>query len=125
MKRTLLVVAYVVSCVLLCALIVSCKTSPEALEARRSVLDSMAGALTDGVLTQAEVEDIQAGFDAYEAAPKGGTPGWLEPVTTVVGSLAAGFLGLRYMPNRYILGSSPDPEVARAAGLPAPGQAAS
>jgi len=125
MKKIAFTAAYVVACVALCACaLISCKSSPEANEARRSVLDSMAGALTDGVLTQAEVEEIQAGFDAYEAAPKGGTPGWLEPVTTVVGSLAAGFLGLRYMPNRFILGSSPDPEVARAAGLP-PGQAAS
>jgi len=33
MKRILAIVAYVVSCVLLCGLIVACKTSPEAIAA--------------------------------------------------------------------------------------------
>ncbi len=128
MKTTL----YVLTCVALTALFLSCVgsgPSPEQNSALINLQESIAFIVKDGIVEPAELEELAAKIAALRAAPAG--PGVGTMIGATLGTLALTIYPalravLPLIPNRYILGTDPDPEVARvAAGLPAPGPATS
>lgn len=108
----LLLVALVL---LLLALLVHSCNSPAQANAAHELAETIERATADGIVTQEEADLIAVKMRAFSSAPG---VNWGEVLATGLGTLAAAFVGLRYVPNRHILGSAPDPDVARAAGLP-------
>lgn len=113
MKTTL----YVLACVALTMLAVSCIANPGKAEARAALVDEITKTIVDSgaLVTFEQVEAIDAKLAAYENEPDGVLPDWAELPLAIVGSL----LAARGLPNRFLLGTQPDPEVARVAGVAA------
>jgi len=116
MKQILFTVAYVIGCFALCLGLVSCvgTMSKEQESAAFDFQETLAFVFADGVVTPDEAAEVDLKWKALRAAPAG------PPVGTVIGAAAGTalltmFPLLRAIPNRWILGTEPDPEVARVA----------
>lgn len=119
MKKIAFTTAYVLVCLAFATLVASCTgagMSPEQNSAMIDLQESIAFIVKDGIFEPKELEELAAKIEALRAAPAG--PGLATTIGAAAGTaLLAMFPILRAIPNRFILGSSPDPEVARVAGL--------
>lgn len=105
---------YVLACVLQTALLVAACASPEQQSAAQELAETVTGATKDGLVTQDEADAIGAKMKAYQDAPR---TDWAGLAAMAMGTLTAGFFGLRYLPNRHIIGAEEAGAVEKAAGL--------
>lgn len=98
--------------------LVSC-TSPERTAAFQELQAAYSTAVADGVVTDTEARDVGAKLQAFNDAPAGGQD-WIALATTALGTLAAGFFGLRYAPNSVIIGKQEAAALDLAAGIKKP-----
>lgn len=63
------------------------------------------------------VEPAGDGSAPAPTAPAEGAPWWVKEIGEVAITIGLGYLGLRRLPNRFILGTEHDPEVAKVAGV--------
>lgn len=125
MNRLASLTIYVLACVALAGLVVACAgtQSKEQESAAVAFQETFSRAMADGIVTPEEAAEIEIRWKAWRTAPSG--PG----IGTIIGA-AAGTVALSLYPglrlilpliaNRHILGTEPDPEVARVAGAPKP-----
>lgn len=121
MNRLAFTVLYVLACVALAGLAVSCMGTPSPQQESAAVAfqETLSRAMADGIVTPEEAAEIEIRWKAWRTAPSGTSPGAI--LGAAVGTtLLAAFPILRMIPNRWILGTEPDPEVARVAGTPKP-----
>jgi hypothetical protein len=121
MKQILFTVAYVIGCFALCLGLVSCvgTMSKEQESAAFDFQETLAFVFADGVVTPDEAAEVDLKWKAVRAAPAG--PGVGTMIGATLGTLALTIYPalravLPLIPNRHILGTEPDPEVARVAG---------
>jgi hypothetical protein len=93
-------------------LFLSC-TSAAQQSAAQALADTVTNATRDGVVTQEEAQAIQRAMKAYIDAPG---VDWGELGGSVLASLVATFLGLRYIPNAHIIGKAEALALDKAAG---------
>lgn len=119
MKNTLGIVLYVLALIAATALFVSCASESQ-IKATSDLSTAIGAATADGVVTIDEEAVIAEKVEALKDAPGidwstvGAALG-----ATALGAFPALRLLLPLIPNRHILGSEPDADVKRAAGLPA------
>jgi hypothetical protein len=97
-----------------CLLVVASCASPAQQTAAQALAETVTAATKDGIVTQAEADGIADKMKAYVDAP--GIK-WAELGGTVLASLAATFLGLRYAPNSVIVGAQEAAALNKAAGI--------
>lgn len=107
------IAAYVVACLSLAALALSC-TSPQQATAAQKLAETISAATSDGVVTEDEAKAIQIQMQAFISTPP--PVPWAELAVTTIGTLVAGFFGLRYLPNRYVVGPQEAAALDKAAG---------
>jgi hypothetical protein len=111
-------VLYVLGCTALCAVLVACASDAQ-VRAGSELSTAIGEATADGVVTPEEETAIREKIEAVKDAPG---IDWETVGAALLATAAGAFPALRlllaWIPNRHILGDSPDPEVARAAGVP-------
>jgi hypothetical protein len=85
---------------ILLAALASCRSAAQD-SAAQALADVVNAATADGVVTSAESTAISSKMQAYVSAPG---IDWPALAGTAVSTLAAAFLGIRYLPNRHIIG---------------------
>lgn len=111
---------YVLSCLALCLLAVSCASEPQIQAARDVAAVVLAATDPAGPGGAAITAEEEAGIaEAFARARSAEGMNWREVGAGAVAALATVIPALRLLPSRWILGSAPDPDVKRAAGLPA------
>jgi hypothetical protein len=103
---------------LIAIFLLSACTSPERQSAAQDLAETITAAMKDGVVTQDEADLIGVKMQAFRDAPTAAP--WVEMVTTALGTLAAGFFGIRYLPNRYLVGPQEAQALDKAAGIKKP-----
>jgi len=97
----------------LCLATLSC-TSPQQQTAAQALAETVTAATRDGIVTEDEAKAIAQAMQVYVDAPG---VNWAELGGTVLASLAAGFIGLRYVPNAHIVGKTEALALDKAAGI--------
>lgn len=82
--------------------------------AAQELADTVTAATADGIVTPDEATAISSKMKAYVDAPG---INWAELGGTVLASIGAMFLGLRYAPNSVIIGKQEAAAVNKAAGI--------
>lgn len=117
--KTIHTVAFVLGCLALSMLAVACASQAqldaghELIAVTAKVSDPASPAGT--ALSPEEELELRASYDRLQGAEG---LNWSQVGAAALGSLALLFPALRYLPNRFILGTAPDPDVKRVAGLP-------
>lgn len=90
----------------------------------QQLADTILPAIADEVVTPDEGVAIKLELGKAGAAIKAAAPPpasvpspWLQGLADVAASIVAMYFGIRVMPNRHILGTEHDPDVARVAGV--------
>jgi hypothetical protein len=91
--------------------------SPAQASAYQALSETYTAATRDGIVTEDEARAIAAAAKTYHDAPG---VDWAQLGGTLLATLGCGLVGLRYLPNRMILGTEHDPDVARVAGIKPP-----
>jgi hypothetical protein len=89
-------------------------TSAAQQTAAQDLAETVTAATKDGVVTPEEAQAIQVKMQGYIDAPG---VDWAALGGTVLASIAATFLGLRYAPNSVIIGKAEAAALNRTAGL--------
>lgn len=88
--------------------------SKEQQTAAQELADTVTSATRDGLITDAEAKAIQMKMKAYVDAPG---VDWAALGGSVLASVAATFLGLRYVPNAHVIGKEEAAALDKAAGI--------
>ena len=89
-------------------------TSAEQQTAAQALAETVTAATKDGVVTSEEAGSIQAKMQAYVDAPG---VDWAALGGTMLASIAATFLGIRYVPNSMIVGKQEAAALNKTAGI--------
>jgi len=111
MKNLPLALLFVLSALLLS--FSACMT-PEQQTAAQALAETVTAATADGVVTPEEADAIGVRMAAYVDAPG---IDWAALGGTVLASVAATFLGLRYAPNTAIIGKQESAALNKVAGI--------
>lgn len=103
---------YVLLLLALTALFIAC-TSPQQASAAQDLAETVTAATKDGIVTEDEAKTIGVKMKAYTDAP--GTD-WVAVLGASLGSVAAGLVGLRYLPNSAIIGKTEALHLEKASG---------
>ena len=110
MKTSILILALLFGLFLVT---LSC-TSTEQQTAAQLLAETVTAATRDGVVTSEEAQAIQAAMRGYIDAPG---VDWAALGGTVLASVAATFLGLRYAPNAHVIGKAEAEALNKVAGI--------
>jgi len=119
MKNALLPVYLFIAAALVAAFAISCLSQPQ-FDAGRELAQAAVTATDPASPGGAAVTTDEEAYLklAYERLRGAEGYDWGQLGTSVLASLAAVFPALRLLPSRLFLGTAPDPDVQRAAGLP-------